>query len=71
MKDLHYGRDYQYDHDRPDHFSAQRCLPEEIRGEPFYRPGAFGFEREIVKRLQWWDEKRGKASGLEAETRNK
>ncbi|MCH8333358.1 hypothetical protein IIC65_05445, partial [Candidatus Sumerlaeota bacterium] len=71
MKDLHYGRDYQYDHDRPDHFSAQRCLPEEIRGEPFYRPGSFGFEREIVKRLQWWDEKRGKASGTEAETRNK
>lgn len=71
MKDLHYGRDYQYDHDRPDHFSAQRCLPEEIRGEPFYRPGSFGFEREIVKRLQWWDEKRGEASGMEAETRNK
>ena len=54
MKDLGYGKGYQYDHNSDDHFSGQECLPEKLLGEEFYRPSTFGFEREIQKRLDWW-----------------
>jgi putative ATPase len=58
MKDLGYKRGYQYDHDAPDHFAGQQCLPDELLGEVFYQPGAFGFEKEIAKRLEWWEARR-------------
>ncbi len=56
MKQLGYGREYHYDHDAPDHYSGQPCLPERLEqaGASFYEPGEFGFEREIRKRLDWW-----------------
>ena len=58
MKDLGYGREYQYDHHAPDHFSGQPCLPETLEGETFYEPGVFGFEKDIAQRLEWWAGKR-------------
>ncbi|MBN8524407.1 MAG: replication-associated recombination protein A [Planctomycetes bacterium] len=58
MKDLGYGTGYVYDHDTPDHFAGQRCLPEELAGRSFYEPGGFGFEKEIRKRLEWWEARR-------------
>ena len=58
MKDLGHGAGYVYDHDAPDHFAGQDCLPECLRGAVFYQPGTFGFEKEIAKRLAWWDERR-------------
>jgi putative ATPase len=58
MKSLGYGREYVYDHDAPDHFSGQPCLPEALEGTQFYEPGQFGFEKEIQKRLEWWEKKR-------------
>jgi len=63
MKSLGYGREYQYDHDAPDHFSGQPCLPEALEGEKFYEPGAFGYEKEIQKRLEWWEKKRQERRG--------
>jgi putative ATPase len=62
MKSLGYGREYLYDHDAPDHFAGQPCLPEELRDARFYGPGPFGFEREIQKRLEWWEKKRQERS---------
>lgn len=58
MKELGYGAAYVYDHDTPDHFAGQRCLPDELRGKVFYEPGQFGFEKEIRKRLEWWEARR-------------
>ena len=58
MKDMGYGQGYQYDHDAPGHFAGQSCLPDEIRRQVFYQPGSFGFEKEIAKRMEWWDSKR-------------
>jgi len=58
MKDLGYGAGYVYDHDTPEHFAGQNCLPEELRGQHFYTPGPFGFEKDIAKRLEWWDARR-------------
>jgi putative ATPase len=58
MKGLGYGKDYAYDHDAPDHFSGQPCLPEQIAKREFYSPGPFGYEKEIAKRLEWWEKRR-------------
>ena len=63
MKDLGYGRGYQYDHDSPDHYMPQDYLPEDISRERFYEPGPFGFEREIRKRMDWWDKKKREKRG--------
>lgn len=52
MKNLGYGRDYQYSHDDADAFSAEQCyFPDEL-GEPvFYRPVPRGLESRIAERL--------------------
>ncbi len=60
MTEVGYGEGYVYDHDTPDHFAGQRCLPIELRDQVFYRPGPFGFERDIAKRLEWWEARRKK-----------
>lgn len=54
MKDLGYGKDYQYDHDAEDGFSGQNYFPEELNREQYYKPVNRGFEREISKRLEYW-----------------
>ena len=56
MKELGYHAGYQYAHDAPEAYIPQEYLPERLRGRSFYRPGPFGFEKEIAKRLAWWDE---------------
>ncbi|HEY5060993.1 MAG TPA: replication-associated recombination protein A [Gemmatimonadaceae bacterium] len=61
MKELGYGAGYQYAHDAAEAYIAQEYLPETLRGTRFYEPGAFGFEKEIAKRLAWWEELRRKA----------
>jgi putative ATPase len=58
MQELGYREGYLYDHDEPDHFSGQMCLPTELLGAVFYKPGSFGFEKEIAKRLEWWEARR-------------
>jgi putative ATPase len=58
MKELGYGDGYVYDHDAPDGFSGQNCFPEDMKREVFYKPVERGFERDIKKRLEWWDKKR-------------
>ena len=56
MKELGYGKDYQYAHDVPDAYLPQRYLPDALEGSTFYEPGTFGFERDIAKRMAWWRE---------------
>jgi len=58
MKDLGYGAGYQYDHDAPDGFSGQDYFPEGMVRQRFYDPPDRGFEREIRKRLAYWDKLR-------------
>jgi putative ATPase len=60
MKELGYGRGYQYAHDSAEAYIPQEYLPEALRGQQLYEPGRFGFEREIAKRLAWWSELREK-----------
>jgi putative ATPase len=63
MKELGYHAGYQYAHDSRDAYIPQEYLPERLQGSRFYEPGPFGFEKEIAKRLAWWEELRRKASG--------
>jgi putative ATPase len=62
MKELGYGAGYQYAHDAAEAYIPQEYLPERLRGSRYYEPGPFGFEKEIAKRLAWWEELRRKAS---------
>ncbi len=54
MKDLDYGKGYQYAHDLPDRVARMHCLPEELKGRRYYRPKDAGVERKIAERLQRW-----------------
>ncbi|HUR92462.1 MAG TPA: replication-associated recombination protein A [Gemmatimonadaceae bacterium] len=62
MKDLGYHEGYQYAHSDAAAYIPQEYLPEKLRGAEFYKPGPFGFEKEIAKRLQWWADLRSKVS---------
>ena len=61
MKELGYGAGYQYAHDAAEAYIPQEYLPDRLRASRFYEPGSFGFEKEIAKRLAWWQELRRKA----------
>jgi len=65
MKDLGYGKDYAYDHNEEDAFSGRNYFPDGMAREQFYRPPERGFEREINKRLDYWNKLREKKSGGE------
>jgi putative ATPase len=65
MKELGYHEGYKYAHDSEDAYIPQEYLPEKLRGSVFYEPGPFGFERDIAKRLAWWDELKKKAQAAE------
>ena len=58
MKDLGYGKGYVYDPDTADGFSGQNYFPDEMDRTAFYQPQERGFEREIVKRLAYWQKLR-------------
>ena len=58
MKDLGYGAGYVYDHNTEDGFAGQNCFPDEMPRQVFYNPPERGFEREIKKRLNWWEKRR-------------
>jgi putative ATPase len=55
MKGEGYGEGYAYDHDEPEAFSGQDYWPETLGRQSFYRPVERGFEREIGKRLDYWE----------------
>ncbi len=55
MAEQGYGVDYQYDHATPEGFSGQSYFPDELERQRFYDPPDRGFEREINKRLAYWD----------------
>ena len=63
MKELGYHEGYQYAHAVPEAYIPQEYLPEALAGSAFYTPGPFGFEKEIAKRLAWWEELRARAQG--------
>lgn len=60
MKNLDYGKGYEYAHDYDKNFSPQEYLPEKIKGTTFYDPGKNAREEELRKWLKMlWKEKYG------------
>ncbi|HPT71911.1 MAG TPA: replication-associated recombination protein A [Candidatus Cloacimonadota bacterium] len=55
MKNLDYGKGYKYSHDFQNKYSYQRYFPDEMKEKVYYTPGEFGFEKEIKKRMDWWE----------------
>jgi putative ATPase len=60
MKNMDYGKGYQYSHSYDNNFSLQEYLPEKIAGTTFYEPGKNAREEELRKFLRnLWKEKYG------------
>ncbi len=58
MKDIGYGKGYAYDHDAEGGFSGANYWPEEMERQTYYDPAERGFEREIRKRIDYWNKLR-------------
>ncbi len=63
MKDAGYAAGYAYDHDAPDGFSGQNYFPDGMERPTFYAPPERGFERELAKRLAYWERLRRERGG--------
>ncbi len=60
MKELNYGKNYQYSHDYEGNFAPQEFLPDEIKDTKFYEPGNNARENQMRKQLRtWWGKKYG------------
>jgi putative ATPase len=60
MKNLGYGKGYEYDHEAEEGFSGQNYFPDTMERQNFYAPKETGFERDIAKRLEYWAKLRAK-----------
>ncbi|MDE2337131.1 MAG: replication-associated recombination protein A [Alphaproteobacteria bacterium] len=58
MKEIGYGAGYQYDPDAEHGFSGQDYFPDGMRRQRYFTPVERGFEREIKKRIDYWDKLR-------------
>ncbi|WP_341865262.1 AAA family ATPase [Gluconacetobacter entanii] len=61
MKAQGFKDGYRYDHDFPHAFSGQQFFPDALSGPDrpeLYRPNERGYERDLLKRLAWWDQRR-------------
>jgi len=58
MKDMGYGKAYQYAHDEEDAVVVQSHFPDGMGSPEMYRPTQRGFEQQLTKRLQWLAERR-------------
>jgi len=54
MEELGYAKGYKYAHSYEEGYVFQEYLPDALKGMKFYNPTEVGFEREIIKRLQYW-----------------
>ena len=52
MKELGYGRDYEYAPDSEEGVAGLECLPQALAATTFYRPSGKGFEAKLAERLQ-------------------
>ena len=63
MRDLAYGKGYQYAHDAPDKLTNMQCLPDSLLGRTYYRPTQQGAEarcRERLEQIKAWKRAHGR-----------
>jgi putative ATPase len=63
MKEVGYGKGYQYDHDAADGFSGADYWPEEMEAQTFYAPTDRGYEARIAERIAYWNRLRAERGG--------
>ena len=63
MKELGYSDGYIYDHETEEAFSGQDYFPDGMERQIFYHPVERGFERDVKKRLDYWDKLRRDGDG--------
>ena len=57
MKEENYGKDYDYPHNHPDHFTIAKYFPKDME-ETFYQPTNLGYENFIRERLmKYWPDR--------------
>jgi len=64
MRELGYGRGYQYAHEHEDKVTDMPCLPENLWGRTYYRPTSEGFEQRLRERLEQIRQIKSKAKSL-------
>ncbi|WP_278627049.1 replication-associated recombination protein A [Thomasclavelia cocleata] len=52
MKELNYGKGYQYAHDFEDKITSMQCLPNNIKDHRYYFPTNQGTEAKVIKRME-------------------
>jgi putative ATPase len=52
MKNVGYGKGYQYAHDHEEKVTNMSCLPENLAGRTYYQPTDQGFEQRVRQRLE-------------------
>ncbi|MBL4791046.1 MAG: replication-associated recombination protein A, partial [Kordiimonadaceae bacterium] len=52
---LGYGKGYAYDHDTASGMSGQNYFPDDMKRGEYYRPVERGFERDMQKRMAYFD----------------
>jgi len=60
MKEIGYGKDYAYAHDFPYSTTDMETFPKKLKGRRYYQPGELGLEKEIKKRIEWWNSLKAK-----------
>lgn len=58
MKEIGYGKNYQYPHSFDGNHVREKCLPEKLNEPVYYKPTENGYERHIAERLKVWREKK-------------
>ena len=62
MKNLDYGKGYQYAHDTADKLTDMQCLPDSLQGKNYYQPTEEGFEaryKERLRQIKEWKRRHG------------
>ena len=62
MKELQYGKGYQYAHDTEDKLTNMQCLPDSLLGKTYYQPTEEGFEaryKERLRQIKEWKRQHG------------
>lgn len=53
MKELNYGKDYQFAHNHKEHLTNMQCMPEKLKDKVYYTPTEEGLEKKFKERLEF------------------
>lgn len=68
MKDIGYGKDYAYAHNFAFSTTDMETFPKRLKGRKYYEPGNLGLEKDIKKRMEWWNSLKAKIRKQKEET---